>query len=293
MSTTRELISRTTRGQFRALTTDSTVGRIAAAFQDEGFAPNPDSTWDDGSARRTTTQHYLEAVNWTDPGQVGRVLRAMGRIMDEFDEQHTESLRKSLRRDGCQIDDGIITLPPTRLPRVPLDGLRDPAAILDNLDRIQRAIDDDPAQAVGSAKELIESTAKTVLLERGRAVDEKDDLPALVSKAQQSLDLHPAAATPGPDGAPVRRDTPADRRHPRRRSGRGRPGPGSWCPTRRARLRRVGVGRAPPRSPVRRRPRLRRGRGNRHRPVQAIPRHRPPPEPDRVQHLPQCNAGRG
>ena len=45
--------------------------------------------------------------------------------------------------------------------------MRDPAAILDNLDRIQRAIGDDPAQAVGSAKELIESTAKTVLIERG------------------------------------------------------------------------------------------------------------------------------
>jgi hypothetical protein len=201
VSPPRELISRTTRGQLRALTTDSTVGRISAAFQDEGFASNPDSTWDDGSARRTTTQHYLEAVNWTDPAQVGRALRAMARIMDEFDEQYTESLRKSLRRDGCQIDDGTITLPPTRLPRVPLDGLRDPSAILDNLDRIQRAIDDDPAQAVGSAKELIESTAKTVLLERGKAVDEKDDLPALVSRAQQALDLHPAAATPGPDGS--------------------------------------------------------------------------------------------
>ena len=38
-----------------------------------------------------------------------------------------------------------------------LANLRDPAAILDNLTRIQRAITSDPAQAVGSAKELIES----------------------------------------------------------------------------------------------------------------------------------------
>jgi hypothetical protein len=80
MSLTRELISKTTRGQFRDLTTGSTVGRISSAFQDEGFVPNPDSTWDDGSQRRTTAQHYLEAVDWTDPRHVGRALRAMAVI---------------------------------------------------------------------------------------------------------------------------------------------------------------------------------------------------------------------
>jgi len=42
-------------------------------------------------------------------------------------------------------------------PEASLANLRDPAAILDNLTRIQRAITSDPAQAVGSAKELIES----------------------------------------------------------------------------------------------------------------------------------------
>jgi len=59
---------------------------------------------------------------------------------------------------------------------------------------------DDPALAVGSAKELIESTAKAVLTERGLLVDEKADLPALVKDAQQPLGLHPSSATPGPDG---------------------------------------------------------------------------------------------
>jgi hypothetical protein len=37
-----DLVGRTTRGIFRDLTTDGTVGAIATAFQDEGFAPNPD-----------------------------------------------------------------------------------------------------------------------------------------------------------------------------------------------------------------------------------------------------------
>lgn len=53
---------------------------------------------------------------------------------------------------------------------------------------------------MGSAKELIESTAKAVLSERGVVVDEKANLPALVKDAQQALGLHPSSTTPGPDG---------------------------------------------------------------------------------------------
>src|SRR6266702_3498138 len=41
------------------------------------------------------------------------------------------------------------------------------------MDRIQRAIADDPALAVGSAKELIESTAKTAKVVGGRTTAER------------------------------------------------------------------------------------------------------------------------
>lgn len=87
-----------------------------------------------------------------------------------------------------------------RLEESSLAGLTDPAVIQEHLDRLQRAINDDLALAIGSAKELIESTAKTVLIERGTAIDERTDLPALVKEAQQALGLHPSSATLGPDG---------------------------------------------------------------------------------------------
>ena len=101
---TDELISRTTRGLFRSLTTGSTVGEIAAAFQDEGFAPNPDCAYEDSSVRRQTTQAYLDAIDWTDPRHVARALRAFGRLMNSFEAQYTEQLRHSLRRDGYVTD---------------------------------------------------------------------------------------------------------------------------------------------------------------------------------------------
>lgn len=113
----------------------------------------------------------------------------------------------SLVRDGCAVDypgTGIITPPADRGPLRPwrsLAMITDPTAIQEQLDRIQRAIIDDPALAIGSAKELVESTAKCVLPERGRPVNDKDDLPALARAAQEALDLHPASSAPGPDGS--------------------------------------------------------------------------------------------
>lgn len=87
-----------------------------------------------------------------------------------------------------------------RLPTKSLADLKDPSAILEHLQRIQCAIVTDPAQVIGSAKELIESTAKVVVTELGLPVDDKADVPALVKDAQIALGLHPSSQAPGPDG---------------------------------------------------------------------------------------------
>ncbi|RSM36039.1 hypothetical protein DMA12_41935 [Amycolatopsis balhimycina DSM 5908] len=88
-----------------------------------------------------------------------------------------------------------------RLPAESLAELKDTSAILEHLQRIQRAIVTDPAQVIGSAKELVESTAKVVLTELGLPVDDKADVPALVKDTQTALGLHPSTHTPGPDGS--------------------------------------------------------------------------------------------
>jgi len=183
--------------------TDSTYNTIVVAFQDEGFAPDPDCVYEDSSVRRTVTQEYLSAVDWSDPGHVARALRVFEQLIEGFDGQALLSLRKALRRDGYELDaEGTITrTAPEPVSLGSLAALRDPAAIIDNLERIQRAADIDPAQVIGSAKELIESTAKTVLLELRLPVNDKDYVPDLVRQAQQALLLHPSSATSGPDGS--------------------------------------------------------------------------------------------
>lgn len=88
-----------------------------------------------------------------------------------------------------------------RLPSESLADLKDQSAILEHLQRIRRAIVTDPTQVIGSAKELIESTARVVLTELGLPVDGKADVPAPVKDAQIALGLRPSSHVPGPDGS--------------------------------------------------------------------------------------------
>ncbi len=57
--------------------------------------------------------------------------------------------------------------------------------------RMEAAIHDDPALAIGTAKELIETCCKTILRERGKAADDSWDIPKLVHATLEELSLVP------------------------------------------------------------------------------------------------------
>jgi hypothetical protein len=82
-----------------------------------------------------------------------------------------------------------------------LTALSDPGAIRDHLDRIERNLDDDPRLAVGSAKELVESTAKLVLKRCGVQYGKSDDLPSLVTKAHTALGINAKQVDEGAENA--------------------------------------------------------------------------------------------
>jgi hypothetical protein len=177
---------------------------IDSMWQDEGFAPNSDEDPVVGGQRVSRFQSFLDAVDWTDPDHVERALRVFEMALHPIDRQYLGKVLLLLERDGYTLrEDGRITgVPSVVLREDALAGLTDPAAIRDHLDRISRAIEDgDAAQAIGSAKELVESTAKLVLLERGLPVDDKDDLPGLVRAAQTAIGVHPTNISAGPDGS--------------------------------------------------------------------------------------------
>jgi abortive infection Abi-like protein len=151
---------------------------INPAFQDAGFTPGPDCRYQDSSVRRRTTQSYLETVDWTDPRELGRFLRVAERLLNGWEPQGLSHFHQSLRRDDYQIDEQTCQITPVG-PQLSIESIArqaDPSDIREGFERIRRAISDDPALAVGSAKELIESTAKVVLTERGQPFDDKSDL---------------------------------------------------------------------------------------------------------------------
>ena len=209
----RELVSERTRTAIRDTMSGTVLREIDEMWQDELFPPAEDPE-PVGGQRVTRFQGYLNTVDWTDPGQVARALRVFEvalRPMFNPAEGYTHGveviiprIRRLLERDGYKLqDDGqIIGSPFSVISDAVLSNLSDPAVILDHLDRISHAIErDDPAQAIGSAKELVESTAKVVLRERGEPFSNADDLPDLVRKAQITLEVHPTTSTSGPDGS--------------------------------------------------------------------------------------------
>lgn len=194
------LVSPRTRRAFRELATGIVLREIEGMWQDEGFAPGPGNA--ESGERRNLYQCYLDAVDWADPGHVGRALRVFEVTAQGIDPEYTKGAFGYLTRDGYRVEEnGRITGGPVAVLRDgALADLADPSAIREGLQRISRALqEDDPTQAIGSAKELIESTAKVVLHHVGQQVDPKDDVPQLVLKAQKALSVHPTSAAAGPD----------------------------------------------------------------------------------------------
>src|SRR5260370_307577 len=94
---------------------------------------------------------------------------------------------------------------------VPVDALQAAAAELGITDvdehavRIRRGLHDDPAQAIGSAKELLETVLKSILGLHGTGKATKLDMPELLKKANVQLGLDAAGVRSGDPGAEQRR----------------------------------------------------------------------------------------
>ena len=71
--------------------------------------------------------------------------------------------------------------------------------------RIRRGLHDDPEQAIGSAKELLESVLKAILGLHGNGPETKIEIPKLAKDASERLGLHPGEHRDHDPGANQRR----------------------------------------------------------------------------------------
>ena len=77
----------------------------------------------------------------------------------------------------------------------------DAAWMQKEIERLENAVDRDPALAIGTAKELVESCCKSVLSKRGVSYSSSADLPALTKLVAKELGLVPNDITDATKGA--------------------------------------------------------------------------------------------
>ena len=64
--------------------------------------------------------------------------------------------------------------------------------VLEQITRMESALENDPGLAIGTAKELVETVCKTILEERGVSIEDNPNLPKLVKKTAKELKLTPS-----------------------------------------------------------------------------------------------------
>jgi Abortive infection C-terminus len=196
-----DLISRRTRQEFREYFVGTSLRIIGDAFDAEEIACGASYNPQVGGARRSLVEQYYHSVNWRDPGQIGKVLRVYASVLMDLEQAATEgarrtreSLLKHLQRDGIRLEEGRLDRSPSTVhtgyassvaARLDLPGLQL------QIERIVQSIDTDPAHAIGTAKEMIETTCKSILTARGESYSRSADIPELVKQTRKVLKLLP------------------------------------------------------------------------------------------------------
>ena len=191
-------LSKRTLTEFREWLVGWTLRTIADLFEGHGFKyviVVPELL--PGGQRRGLVECYYAGIDLKNPDHVKRLLAVFEDVLFEIPESLEEGKRKLVRlleRDGFQFQGGKI-VDPTPKAHIELAGLPtdlDTSHLGIYLERINSSIESDPELAVGSAKELVEATLKSILRGGGTSFDDsKDDIPALLKKVQKSLELAP------------------------------------------------------------------------------------------------------
>lgn len=193
----KDLLSLKTRTKFREWMTGWVLREIDEEFQSVGlhvllgFEPSV------GGQRRALVEQYYAAIDFSSWEDVQKLLRVYETVLDQSEKStgdfHGDFL-KLLERDGFVLEEHRIV---PKGGRLALNGIGVLADAFDagymrtQLSRIESSVDSDPSLAIGSAKELIETCCKTILSERGAAIDSNWDVPQLVKATVKELKLTP------------------------------------------------------------------------------------------------------
>jgi len=181
----KELISKKTRREFREYLVGCYLRQIEEIFDDHNIqrADVPNENLPTGE-RRSLVECYYASIDWNDPSDVRKILE---------------------KKDGYSYDNGKILADISQKDLI--KAIRDTSLNFSHLnmynERIRDSVDTDPALAIGSIKELVESTLKTILSLKGVTFEDTDNIVKLLKKTQKNLELAPNEIDKSKKGADI------------------------------------------------------------------------------------------
>ena len=211
-----DLISKATRNEFREVLVGFVLRDIEMFFDGAGLSRKEDFTPQVDGQRRTMVEQYYAGIDFSSRIDIGKLLVAYGEIVlrlnrDPFAETAKDDLLRFMKRDGYTFD-GESFVPLASKQQPPIEAIRSFATTYDlpglraEIDRLAYASEDDPALAVGTAKEMVETICKTILRDR-EVTSQGEDLPQLVRSVARELSLLPESIPDQARGSEVIRRT--------------------------------------------------------------------------------------
>jgi hypothetical protein len=209
-----DIVSRKARTELREYFVGTSLSIISDEFDAADIACDLQHEPGVGGQRRTLVEQYYKTIDWNSWSDVRKFITVYENVLtqledradakDEYAGKTFASLRRWIERDG-------FSYAASRLSRVgskaSLENIAIAAGTLDvpelqrQIARLQTAIDNDPALAIGTAKELVETVCKTILEQRSIQVPDDADIGVLVKAARKALGLVPESVPSAAKGA--------------------------------------------------------------------------------------------
>ncbi len=214
-----DLISKKTRTEFREYFVGTTLRTTSEEFDAADVPFASDYSPPESGQRRSLVEQYYHAVDFSSWRDVQKVLRVyesvlteleervkhpLGGNKDDYAERKLALLIRCLNRDGFVYSEGRITAAahnPTVEELAETASGFDTKILRQQIDRIRNSIEDDPDLAIGTAKELVETTCRTILADYGLTADPGWDVTRLVKEARGVLKLVPEDVPDSAKGA--------------------------------------------------------------------------------------------
>lgn len=201
------LVSKKTRNELCEYFVDTTLREIATEFDNVDIDCDLEFVPTLSGQRRTLVHQYYHSIDWTKWSDVRKFIQLYENVLNDLElkaenENYGDwvttaltSLTKWIEKDGYQYSNGRLSPVSTEIT-----DLSDLSGVVQQFDipelekqikRARDAVNDDPGLAIGTAKELLETTCKTILSEHSIEYDENWEITKLVKETRKQLGLVP------------------------------------------------------------------------------------------------------